>query len=93
MKPLYLYFGYISFAFLLIKVYLHLQYNKQRRKAGSVFLRWIFGAYGLSIILPIISTPNTNKEVQLKRMANIALIICYVFFVATLIAVYAAYGS
>ena len=92
MKSLYLYFGYIGFAFLLIKAYFHLQYDKQR-KGGSIFLRWIFRAYGLSIIFPIISPPNTAKEVRLKKMANIALILCYVFFVATLVTAFAAYGS
>jgi len=89
MKFLYLYFGYITIIFLLVKAYYHLQYDKQKNKTGSLFLRWIFGAYALSIPFPIISTPNSENEQRLKKIANIALILFYIFFVLTLAAVYA----
>jgi len=93
MKTLPLYLCYIGFAFLIIKAYFHLQYDRQRRKTGSLFLRWIFGAYAFSIMFPIISIPNTDNEQRLKKVANIALVLCYTFFVATLVIVYAVYGS
>jgi hypothetical protein len=93
MKSLPLYLCYAGFAFLLIKAYFHLRYDRQRRKTGSLFLRWTFGVYALSIMFPIISLPNTDKEQRLKRIANIALVICYVFFVLTFIMVYAIYGG
>ncbi len=89
--PLYL--CYIGFAFLLIKAYYHLQYDRQRRKTGSLFLRWIFGAYAFSILFPIVSTPNTDKEQRLKSIANIAVVGCYVFFILTFVFIYAIYGS
>ena len=93
MKSLPLYLCYVGFAFLLIKAYFHLRYDRQRRKTGSLFLRWTFGVYALSIMFPIISLPNTDKEQRLKRIANIALVICHVFFVLTFIMVYAIYGG
>jgi amino acid permease len=93
MKSLYLYFGYGAFAFLLIKAYLHLQYDRQRRKTGSLFLRWFFGAYAFSIMFPILSAPNSDKQQKLKKVANTALILFYVFFILTLVAVYIVYGS
>jgi len=91
MKNLPLYLGYIGLTFLLVKAYYQLQYDRQRRKSGTLFLRWIFGAYAFSTILPIVSTPKTNKEQRLKSIANIALIGCYVFFILTLVYVYAIF--
>src|SRR4051812_13868797 len=84
MKNVPLYLCYIGFTFLMIKAYYHLQYDRQRRKTASLFLRWFLGVYAFSIMFPIISIPNTAKEERFKRIANIALIICYVFFIAAL---------
>ena len=93
MKNIPLYLCYIGFPFLLIKAYYHLQYDRQRRKTGSLFLRWIFGAYAFSILFPIVGTPNTDKEQRLKSIANIAVVGCYVFFILTFVFIYAIYGS
>jgi hypothetical protein len=86
MKSLYLYLGYTTVIFLLIKVYSHIQYDRQR-KAGSL-LKWVFGFYALLSLFPIVSTPNTDKEQRLKRFANISLVLFYLFFALTLITVY-----
>jgi hypothetical protein len=91
MKNMSLYLCYIGFAFLLMKAYYHLQYDRQRRKTGSLFLRWIFGVYAFSILFPIVSTPNTNTQQRLKSIANIAIVGCYVFFILTLVFIYAKY--
>lgn len=93
MKDIPLYLCYIGFVFLFLKAYYQLQYDRQKRKTGSLFLRWIFGANAFSIILPIISMPNTEKEQRLKKTANIALMLCYVFFVSMFVMVYAIYGG
>jgi hypothetical protein len=91
MKTLVLSLGYIGCAFFLIKAYFHLQYDRQRRKTGSLFFRWIFGIYPLSIPFPILSTPRTDKELKLKKIANTAVVLFYVFFVLTLVMVYVIY--
>lgn len=93
MKSLCLHLCYSGFVFLFLKAYFHLQYDRQRRKTSSLFLRWIFGAYALSIMFPITSIPNTDKERRFKKVANVALVLCYVFFILTLVFVYAVYGS
>ncbi len=93
MKNLPFYFCYVGFAFLFVKAYYHLQYDRRRRKAGALFIRWIFGAFAISIFFPIISAPNTEKERRIKSIANIALTVCYVLFALTFVSIYLIYGG
>ena len=93
MKDAALYVGYIAFAFLSIKAYYQFQYYRQRRKTGTMFLRWIIVYYALSVLLPITSIPTTEKEFRLKKITNVLLMLFYLCGVIMFVLVYVIYGS
>jgi predicted nucleic acid-binding Zn ribbon protein len=92
-KDVPIYLLYTAFAFLVIKAYCQVRYDSQRRTTTSMLLRWLFGLLVFSIMVPIVSTPNTEKEQRLKKIANITLMLFYLCAVLMMVFGYAIYGN
>lgn len=82
------YLAFCFFAMLFIKAYYLIRFIKVRGKGKSLFFRWIFGALAVEIFFPLFSRTFTSEERRLKTTANIFTALAYLFFAATLIAVY-----
>jgi len=87
------YLAFCFFAMLFIKAYYLIRLTKVRGKGKSLVFKWMFGALAIEIFFPLFSKTFTSEEKRLKTTANIFTALAYLFFTATLIAVYFSHPS
>ena len=67
----------------IIKYYVHAKINAVEKRSSTLY-KMIFGEIGLGIMLPIPKKSEDSKEKKLIRIANLAIILLYLFFVSAM---------
>jgi hypothetical protein len=83
-------FALLVFSVLFIRIYLSYKIDRVRR-IDSIFLKFIFGAYAFSGLLPVIRTPQSSEESKLKKLSNILFVVFWLFFTALMAIIWVTY--
>lgn len=68
----------------IIKYYVHSKINAVDKQSSTLH-KMIFGEIGLGIMLPIPKRSDDLKERRLIKIANLAIIFLYLFFISAMI--------
>ena len=81
--------AFFTIAFLLARIVLLVKIDKVKNK--NTIFKFLFGAYAIEAMLPIIRRANTKEESALIRLANICLVLFYVLFVTLMLVIWFTY--
>ena len=68
----------------IIKYYVHSKISAVNKDSSTLY-KMIFGEIGLGIMLPIPKKGEDAKERKLIRIANVSIILLYLFFISAMI--------